>query len=434
MEVFDKILALFYSSLLLVNALWWRKMVGTWLFPACLFSLFWFAYLFFPLIFLFTVPVNSLAVAFIVISVILFSATGLLFNWQPSFELNAQKADPELVFHTRLGWLCFWLSISISTLASFGHLFAQGFGLMEFINQPIEVASKFASARYEDELVRTPFAPISLLFSNIAIMTAGLLYGSAKGKLNRIWIAFFPSLIILLTQSAKGLFFQSLFLFLGSMMVTKLYANKLRNFKIKGLWKWISAGTVVMALMALSFLARGFGKDDDVGLLLQTFGALFSTYFFGHVYAFSDWFTAYIGGIASQSYATETYFFGFYTLTSLVELVGYRMETPPGVYHEYYLYKNLIDTNIYTMFRGTILDFGILGAWVFMLVNGWIVHWVYQLFLMKKQPAFSLVFLIFMIEYFYISFIISLLTWSIIPFTFVLFALFIKFNHYRFVK
>lgn len=435
MEVVEKIVAIIYSLLILFNALWLRKLIGTWLFPGCIFSLFWFCYTFFPLVVLFEVPVNSNSIAFIAVAVWLFSATFFWFNWNEAFKDNLQKPKPETVYNTWFLRLVLWGSIAISLAGSFIHLFAQGFTLNELFTNPIAVASKFADARYNDGLTYSVFGPISLLFSNISVIIGGLIFGSVDAKKNKkILFAFLPSIIILLSQSSKGLFFQSVFLFLGSILVTKIYANQLRTFYARGLIRasWIVLGFVV--LLVLSFLSRGgLMNIQDIGVLFSNLRILFATYFFTHVYAFSDWFTAYTGGNATYYYDTSNYYLGFYTFTAIFEFFGSTKVTPDGVFVEYYRYTDLLDSNIYTIFRGMIMDFGLFGALAFMVINGWVINFMYYVFLRRQRPVFTVIFVIFMLEYFYISFIISLLTWSIIPFTFVICYLILKFNSYDFV-
>ena len=434
MEVFDKIIAILYSILILVNAVCLRRIVGTWLFPGCLFSLFWFFYTFFPLVVLFEVPVNSNALAFIAVAVILFSATFLLFNWKPAFLGNLNKPDPATIFNSPFLRITLIASILISLFGSVMHLYAQGFSIMDAVTDPIGVAGKFADARYGDKLVYTIFGPVSLLFSNVAVIIGGLIFGSVKTDGNKkILFAFLPSVIILLTQSSKGLFFQSVFLFLGSILVTKVYANKLNTFSLKMITRVVAVVLFFIVLIAISFLSRGLKDIDDVGVLLSNLRILFATYFFTHIYGFSDWFTAYTGGRAAFNYDTSHYYFGFYTFTAIFEMFGSEKVTSQGVYDEFFMYTDLLESNIYTIFRGMIMDFGIFGSLVFMLLNGFVIHLTYYIFLRRNRPVFTVLIVIFMVEYFYISFIISLLTWSIIPFTFIVCYLILKFNNYDFV-
>src|SRR5438067_8225899 len=70
-----------------------RRYVGTWLFPACLFGLFWFGYTFVPLAMLFWVPVNPYATGFLCVCTLAFSLGSLAFDWKSAFARNASKRD-----------------------------------------------------------------------------------------------------------------------------------------------------------------------------------------------------------------------------------------------------------------------------------------------------------------------------------------------------
>jgi len=434
MEVLEKIVAILYSLLILLNGAVLRKLFGTWLFPGCLFCLFWFIYTFFPLIILFEVPVNPNSIGFIAVAVLLFSNTSILFNWKRAFQDNFHKPNPNTVFNNRFLKLTLLVEVFISLFASIGHLTAQGFGIMEIITNPIVVASSFAQARYTETLNYTVFGPISLVFSNISVILGGLIFGASLAKNNKkILFAFLPSIIVMLTQSSKGLFFLSFFFFLGGIWVTRIYANKLIVFNTKVIFRvfWVSIGFII--LLSLSFLSRGIQNLEDQGQTLEKLRGLFASYFFTHIYGFSDWFTAYTGGKTDLSYDTSNYYMGFYTLTAFFKMFGVSKVTSPGVFDEFFIYKELLESNIYTIFRGMIMDFGLLGALVFMLVNGFLLHLVYYLFLRRNRPVVLVLLVIFMLGYFYISFIISLLTWVIIPFTFLIMYIILKFNNYDFV-
>ena len=193
----------------------------------------------------------------------------------------------------------------------------------------------------------------------------------------------------------------------------------------------VSVGFLI--LIAVSFLSRGLNDFDDLGVLAGNLRSLFATYFFGHVYGFSDWFTAYTGNVASLNYDVSNYYFGYYTFTAVFEMFGSEKVVSAGVFDEYFVYKDLLDSNIYTIFRGMIMDFGLIGALLFMLLHGFFINIMYYLFLRRNRPILTVILVVFMLEYFYITFIISLLTWSIIPLTFVIAYLILKFNSYHFV-
>jgi hypothetical protein len=71
------------------------------------------------------------------------------------------------------------------------------------------------------------------------------------------------------------------------------------------------------------------------------------------------------------------------------------------------------------MFRGLILDFGIIGSVLFMLTTGVLLHWTFHSMLCKRRPVFTVAVFVFMMGYFYTSFGISLLIWNSIYVAFV---------------
>ncbi len=84
MHIFDKCLALVFSLMILGQAYLVRRYVGTWLFPACLFGLFWFGLAFIPLVVLPTVPIDPWGTGFILLCLAAFSFSAVFFPWSYS--------------------------------------------------------------------------------------------------------------------------------------------------------------------------------------------------------------------------------------------------------------------------------------------------------------------------------------------------------------
>src|SRR6266850_2322807 len=99
MDVFEKCLALAFSVMILGQAYVVRRAVGTWLFPACLFGLFWFGYTFVPLAMLFWVPVNPYATGFLLVCALAFSMGSLAFDWRSAFASNVRKRETTVVVY-----------------------------------------------------------------------------------------------------------------------------------------------------------------------------------------------------------------------------------------------------------------------------------------------------------------------------------------------
>jgi oligosaccharide repeat unit polymerase len=433
--ILSKLLSISISLLILFNAMLIRKIVGTWLFPATLFSIFWFVFIFFPLIILFEVEINPLAVGYLSFLVILFSWTFVFFNWKKAFSSNLDKPPADEVYDTKLLRVTLWFSIFFSIVCSIKVMLVQGFSLTELYEDIVLVAAKYAVSRYASDVISSAYGPLSLGFAYLAVLIGGLIFGSTHSSSRKKWVllAFLPSIIIMVTQSAKGSFFGSIFYFLGGILVTSIQQNKLILFKANIIRIIFKIGSFSIFLFIFSLMSRGLQDEKDVGSFFEKLRFLLATYFFGHLYNFSEWVGVYWDGFNNSKFDISHYYYGFYTFTSIYRFFGYKKVTPDAVYDEYNNIQELLESNIYTIFRGMIMDFGIFGTVFFIFIIGILFHLCFYIFLNNRKPIISTVITMFMLVVFYYSFIISVLTWNIVPFVLILFMILLKFNSYRFV-
>jgi oligosaccharide repeat unit polymerase len=434
-EVFYKILSVIISLGMIVNGYVIKKEQGTWLTPSGIFSLFWFIFTFLPLIILVEIPVNPLAVLFITVSVILFSWTSFFFRWNKAFELNKQKLAAHKIFDTKFLRFALWFSIIVATYSTIAQVLAQGFTLGEMINHPLLTSGKYTQLRYEENIKGTIFNGLSTLFSYLGVLIAGLIFGSSlRKKIKRLsLLCFLPPILIMFTQGAKGLLFLALFFFLGSLMVSSFYNNKVKLFNFKNNAKIFKVSLLIFVGLYFSFLSRGLQNVSDFGVLVNRLRRLFGSYMFAHLYSFSDWFTSYLGGDTGIVYDTSNNYFGFYTYYFLGKYFVPKEELIIGTYDEYYIFEDILQSNIYTIFRGLIQDFTLIGALIFITINGFLLHLIFYQFLIKKKPIISAAFCVFMLGYIYNSLYISLLTWNIPIVLFVFFVIVLYINKYKLV-
>jgi oligosaccharide repeat unit polymerase len=423
-DVFEKCLALAFSLLILGQAYMVRRYVGTWLFPACLFGLFWFGYTFVPLAILFWVPVQPYATAFILLCTVAFSIGSLAFDWKTAFRRNAQKRETAaLVYGSAFLKRVFYLSTFLSLVFLTLNLFAQGFSLVDLFFNLYSSAAAYAALHFSGDLKDTTFDQLSMVFAYLGSILGGFLFPCLSAKTERrviVFFSFLPSTLVAVTQSAKGLLFLCIVFFCAGLLVYRVSAGRLCLFEkgsIKSLTLCIAAP---IPIVTIAFLGRGLSKIEDVGQLAQQLVSYFTSYSCGHLYAFSDWFAFVIGRHSELSYTREGTSYGFYTFAALVARMGIHKVVPPGVYDDYYTYGDLLTSNIYTMFRGLILDFGFVGSVLFMLAAGFLLHWTFRRMLVNRRPVFTVTVFVFMMGYIYFSFIISMLIWSTFYLTFVL--------------
>jgi oligosaccharide repeat unit polymerase len=432
-DVVYKCIALLFSILILVNGYVIKKWVGTWLFPACIFSLFWFGYTFFPLFFMYSVPVNPWAVIFIWGCCFIFSISSLCFNWKLAFRANTLKNNASEYFNSRFLSKTFFASSFLSLVFFYAMMRSQGFSIYDMFFNVFETAAKYIDMRYSETLEANEFGRLNLVFSYLAITIGGLLFGVERAKLKLAIIlmaAFLPALASMLFQGNKGLLFLFVMLFFAGVLVVRVFENRLYIFD-KATVKTVGLSLVVIVpAVVVSFLSRGLYDSEDSDYVQQRLIYYISSYAFTHIYAFSDWFSFAMGGLSINDYKDYDLSYGFQTFMAFFKMLGDTQEVPQGFFDEYYKFEDLLQSNIYTMFRGLIMDFGVLGTLLFMLISGWGLHFSFYHMLCKKKPAVSIVIFIFMIGYFYTTFIISIFVWNIIPLSIVLGSLVLLLNKY----
>jgi len=384
---------------------------------------------------MFEVPINPWAVGYLSLLVILFSWTFIFFNWKKAFSNNLNKPPANEIYDTKLLRTTLWFFIFFSIVCSIKVMLVQGFSLGDLYDDIIMVAAKYAVSRYASEVVYSAYGPVSLGFAYLAVLIAGLIFGSTQSSSRKKWVllSFLPSIIIMVTQSAKGLFFGSIFYFLGGILITSLQQNKLLLFKLKHIKGILKIGLLSIILIVFSLMSRGLQDTNSVESFFERLRYLLASYFFAHLYNFSEWITVYWDGFQNSKFDISHYYYGFYTFTSIYKFFGYNKDAIDGVYNEFNNIHGQMESNVYTIYRGLIMDFGIFGTIIFTILNGLILHLCFYIFLNNRKPIITSSILIFMLSYFYISFGASLLTWSIVPFVFILFILLLKFNSYSFV-
>ncbi len=412
---FDKCLALAFSLMILGQAYLVRRYVGTWLFPACIFGLFWFGYTFFPLAILFWVPVNPYAIAFIFLCTVAFSMGSLAFDWKTAFARNTWKRETTaVVYGSRFLRNVFYATTLSSLLFLVLNLVVQGFSLRELFIDLYASASAYADLVYSESVKINIFDRFGVVFAYSGAILGGLIFSYSTKKARRfiLVLSFLPAIFTAVVQSSKGTLFLSVVFFYAGILVYRLSAGNLYLFE-KGNIKALTFCALVLVLITtVSFMSRGLDSIEDSEEVRGMLLARFASYSSGHIYGFSDWFAFFIGKPSAIVYPHEGTAYGFYTLTPIFKMLGSHKVTPLGIFDDYYSYGDLLAGNIYTMFRGLILDFGIVGSVLFMFSIGFLLHSAFYSMLCKRRPVFGVALFIFAVAYFYNSFIVSLLVWS----------------------
>ncbi len=434
MAVLDKLLALFLSVLILVQAWWVRGRVGTWLFPACLFGLFWFVFTFVPLAVLFDVRADPYATGYILLCTVAFSMGSLPFDWTTAFSQNEEKRETaEPLYANRFMRVAFHVSAVSSVVFLILNLLAQGISLHDLLVDLQGSAMTFATMLYSETLNESGFDRLATACAYLTPILGGLVFSGMPAKAARVRVALLsllPSMFVALTQTTKGLLFLSLAFFYAGLLVVRMSTGRFSLVEKRHAKPIALSVAILLPLVTVSFLFRNLW-DVDEGEFFTRLTSYWASYAFGHLYAFSDWVAFNLGHHSQLAYSPENAAHGFYTFTSLFRMMGSDKVVPLGVYDDYYTYGELLTTNIFTMFRGLILDFGVPGSLVFMLAAGVVLHGAFRVLLARRMPAFTVAVFVFMIGFIYNSYIISALSWNRMYAAFVLLWLVLAINRWR---
>jgi oligosaccharide repeat unit polymerase len=430
----EKIIAIVFSLLILCLAWVTSRYAKSWLVPSVVFSVFWFLYSFLPLVFLPEVPINVTAVIYIFIFCLIFSSSAYFFDWQYAnrvFDRHKVKNNRVAILDTSFIRRTFFIVQIFVVFTVFLDVIIQGFSFYDVIFNFMETSSAYISLRYSGELKESIIVRLGTVFTYVGVMLGGFVACFCEKRRNVMLVtllSLLPSVLLMVIQGAKGSVFLCVFLFYGSVLIYKMYHSN-RNLTDRKTNKIILYGIVALTpAIVSSFLSRGL-YDQDTDYILKKLFFYFNSYAFAHLYAFSDWFNAYIGYESLLKYHIDTEkSYGFYTFMSLFKSLGVNKYVPPGVYEEYYMYKDIIKSNIYTVFRGLITDFGIVGSLIFAFVFGWLLNFMYFCINITKNPNFLLSVYIAMYGFYYTSFIISIFIWNSLPASLLIFYIIISVN------
>lgn len=429
----EKFVAIFFAFAILGQAWIVKSWVGTWLFPACLFGVFWFLMTFFPLILALTVPINVLSMVYILICCIAFSISALITTkWKRAFKHSREK-----FIHASYGSdfirLSFYLVTILTIVFIVMNTGAQGISIEDVVFDIAGVASSYIERRYNESLVLTVYGQLSLIFTYVAAMIGGLVYAGRPRESSGFYLVLLfiiPSAVVMMIQGNKGTLFLSLAYFLSGVIAFKIKKGEYELFESSGIRVVFGYALMIVPVVFFSFYVRGLQDQDDMSHILAELQRGLLSYSSSHLYAFSDWFSHYIYGESIQDYYDDFNAFGFHTFMSIFKMGGDERYVPNGYYDEYYKYQDVIQSNIYTIFRGLIYDFGLIGSIVYFLIFGLISHIVFYAFLAAKYPVLTLSFFAHFVGYLYTSFLISQFVWNSIYATFFIFSLILWLNKY----
>ncbi len=428
----QKVIAIFFSLLILVNGYFLAKRAGTWFTPGGIISIFWFGYTFFPLALVYSAPINAMSAIYICAAVFLFTLSSYFIPWRGAFLANQKKEalNLKMEFHTNFLLKSFYISQALVILSLILEIRSNGFSLANIVFNLLETSSAYIELRYADEANHSFLTRVGTVFTYVGVMLGGLVFCAARSTSKKVlilMISLFPAVVIMVVQGAKGTLFLCAMFFYSTLLIYRLYAGKISLTDRRTNKNLLLTVAFLLPAIVSSFLARGLhGHDTDY--IIEKLLSYMSSYALAHMYAFSDWFSFYTSEPYLMHYEqAEDYYYGFYTFMSVFKALGSTIEVPMGTYDEYFNYNDFLKTNVYTLFRGLILDFGIIGSLLFMFILGTITTFSFYILLRSTKAYFSISFFAIMFGFYYTCFI-SVFIWNSTFLTFFMFALILMLN------
>lgn len=411
----DKALAILITFGFAANALIIRLVAGTLLHPSALFSLIWFLYTFLPLSLLINAPVNPLAIFFILACITSFSLSAIPFGWKHAYTKFKKNVSDTSVyshnFNSSFMVLCLSLSSILSVFFSIWTMLINEWSPLDIFTDLLATTGRFAALRGNVGMEYGTIGTLGIFFTYLSSSIGGAIVYNQKRNARRlifIILSILPGIFTMVIQSSKLVFFVSISFFVGSLLLAKLYHLDFVVIKGKYLKLFFIGALFTFPFVLISFISREHYRElEDFDSMISALLFAIASYSLAEVYAFSEFFSFYVGMPSQSSFLIDYDNFGAYTFNSIYQMVGINKEFPPGLYLETGFYVDVFETNIFTVFRGLIYDFGIVGTIIFFAVFGFVINYFFYRLLTIPKHRFAGVIFIEAFVFFTVSYLIS---------------------------
>lgn len=321
---------------------------------------------------------------------------------QRKFYLNVKKAKTILLFMT-----------SMNTLYVLSGIFRQGFSLSVFYNMASLLSINSASAynRYHGGGTPSIVNQLFLVSQYSAPLFGGfsMPYFTSNRDKRIAAASLLPVLLGVVISNAKAGFIASVMGFCVTYM-TGCYVCTGRRARISRRFI-INTVICLCAFLGILFISFCLRIGDFSASTLNIVRYKFMIYTFGNVKAFDEWLTYDAAGSPDKLMLGIMTYNWFFNLTK----IAVRRQ---GVYG----LARSIRSNVFSAFRGIIMDFGIYGGLIYCLLHAFAGGYIYSR-LHEENRAYVLGITLLCANYFFIlySFIISTWTYTTFFASYVLF-------------
>lgn len=255
------------------------------------------------------------------------------------------------------------------------------FSLFDF-STLLETNNEMSIERYSGGYGTSSFtSQILSVFFYLSPLTGGFFVRILNHQKNKwCYLVILPSLLTTLTQGVKMPFITFIMLFVVGMFVSSLLFHHPLHVKLKNII-YASIGVICFfAVLILSMMFR-IGRFDTETFQIVSYK--FISYAFGHIPAFTQVFDSYLND------SNITYTYGMKSFMGITNYLGLT-ERVQGLYTKALIVaKDGQETNVYSIFRIILDDFGIILGLFWLLLIGIVNNQCYKNVVRGRNLAFS---------------------------------------------
>lgn len=349
--------------LAIINFMIGRKISNSILHPIRLFGLFW--------TLLIIIPISWWNIGYrwdgsgllwIEIAV-LFTQLGAIFA-HSKYQQRIIVVERKLKTDFEYNWKILYIIIGLAFLGVVLTVSVNGFKLSDFssFSGLLSVSSEMTQRRYFTGEQTSTLQKIVSIFGSTAVLCGGYSFNYARDKFHKriCFITFVPVILTVLLTTAKSGMISSVILFLAGWGVSKIrLTGKLPTVAPKVI---LVLGSSFAGLLAFLYFAMLLRVGDFSADMRNIISNKFFIYAFGEMVEFDGWF--------SDQKEFSLYQLGINTYMTVPRVFG-LVNRLQGVYSPYvYGYGN-----VFTVFRGIISDYGVVGGILYCLLRGLITEY-----------------------------------------------------------
>lgn len=324
-------------------------------------------------------------------------------------------------------WRFLLVCLIIGMIRLVSEISINGFTVQMFfdLNTLLEMNTKMAYSRYYGGGISYGVVMqvmLAFIYAGPLIGGYAFVYSSHSSERRLCVVTLIPAVGIVLFANTKSVIIASVMLWLSGYVTGYLEKyKKAPTIKLRNLLWVLLGGLVLVSLLYISMMLR-IGKLNSQ--IMMIVNKKFVSYAFGELPAFDYWFSNYASNI------DPTY--GKYTFYGIFQALGIS-HRGQGVYSDF-IYAGEITTNVYTVFRGIVNDFGIFGGVAFFIFFGFVAGYAYQ-YVLHKSHHNTLAKVVLAGTYFFIFFSYLVSAWTYVSFilAFFIFTVYLGLSDYKLI-